>query len=231
MALNHLRAVVSPRLTGTALRSISTLPHATSFSQKAKLEQAKEAATALEPEPKPKRNAAYTIGETPKRRGVRPKHPERRPQTHTSQPELERVIVHCQTKDASNAAPWHLREGMPFGCKVELRGEKMYSFVETLTEIVLPRIKEWRVLRGGSGDGLGNIALGFPSHVMGLFPEIEEVYDRIPRLSGFEINFITTAQTNWEARLLLSGLGMPFQPRRSQIRAMLGEAAPNKPTQ
>jgi large subunit ribosomal protein L5 len=280
MAFNHLRAVTSSRLVRSSLRGFSTLPNVTSFSrlhdhyastlredllvltyqheadlaeERARQEEAKAAAAALEPEPEPKRNAAYTVGEPPRHRGVRPKQPARRPQTYTSQPKLERVVVHCQTKEAlnnkyvllstftamrcitgqlpetvyarSNAAPWHLREGMPFGCKVELKGEKMYAFVETLTEIVLPRIKEWRVLRGGSGDGLGNIAIGFPSHVMGLFPEIEEVYDRIPRLFGFDVNFITSAHTNWEARLLLSGLGLPFQPRRSQVRAMLGESA------
>ncbi|RKP25821.1 ribosomal protein L5 domain-containing protein [Syncephalis pseudoplumigaleata] len=266
------------------MRAFSTLPNATAYSRmhdyyastlredllvltyqhdadlaekQAQLAQAKAAAAALEPEPVPKRNAAYTEDEAPKRRGIRAKHPARQPQTYTSQPRLERVIVHCQVKEAlnnkytllstftamrsitgqmpetvharSNVAPWHLREGMPFGCKVELRDERMYAFVETLTEIVLPRIKEWRVLRGGSGDGLGNIALGFPAHVMGLFPEIEEVYDRIPRLSGFDVTFITSAQTNWEARLLLSGLGMPFQPRRSQVRAMLGEPEVKRP--
>ncbi|RKP06222.1 ribosomal protein L5 domain-containing protein [Thamnocephalis sphaerospora] len=280
MALSHLRAAARlsallPRAAAT--RGVSTLADATTSSRlhehydttlrsdlmvltyrhgasTSAPDAAPEPESQPEPEPEPaplKRNAAYTVGEQPKHRGVRPKRPARRPLTYGRQPELERVIVHCMAKESvhnrftllstftamrcitgvqpevvmshSNAAPWSLREGMPVGCTVELRGEKMYSFVETLTEIVMPRIKEWRALSGGSGDGQGNIAFGMPAHVMGLFPEIEEVYDRLPRLSGFDINFITTAQTNWEARLLLSGLGIPFQPRRSQIRAMLGE--------
>ncbi|RKP14804.1 ribosomal protein L5 domain-containing protein, partial [Piptocephalis cylindrospora] len=117
-------------------------------------------------------------------------------------------------KAKSDVSLWHLRRGSPVGCKVVLEGERAYAFLERLVEVVLPRLKEWRSVSPRAGDGYGTIALGFPSTTMGMFPEIEDVFDMYPRLYGFEVSIVTSATTNAQARCLLSGLGLPISPRR-----------------
>ncbi|PVU97557.1 hypothetical protein BB559_002000 [Furculomyces boomerangus] len=117
-------------------------------------------------------------------------------------------------KARTDAAAWKLRKGMPIAAKVVLRGEDMYEFMDKLTETVLPRLKEWDGLKVNSGDGLGNFSLGFSPAALGLFSEIETVYDMFPIIYGFMINIKTTASRNNDGRLLLSGFKLPFiQPR------------------
>ncbi|KAJ1969762.1 ribosomal protein [Dimargaris xerosporica] len=110
----------------------------------------------------------------------------------------------------SDAAAWKLRKNMPIATKVTLTGDDMYAFLEKLVEVVLPRLKEWPGLSGGAGDGNGSIAFGFEPHTLGLFPDIEGVYDMIPRITGFDIIINTTAPRDPPARLLLSGFQLPF---------------------
>lgn len=105
-------------------------------------------------------------------------------------------------------------EGMPLGVKVTLRGEEMYQFMDKLVEIVLPRLKEWPGLAITAGDGNGNIGIGFPPSALALFPEIEGSFDVYPKMTGFDVNFHTTAYTNTEGRLLLSGFSVPFNPKK-----------------
>jgi large subunit ribosomal protein L5 len=112
----------------------------------------------------------------------------------------------------SNVALWKLRSGMPIGAKVVLKGAQMYQFLDKLVEVVLPRIKEYKGFSVYSGDGTGNLAMGFPKSAVGLFPDLEIIYDTIPIVSGFHVQFNTTGQRNHDARLLLSGLGLPFNP-------------------
>jgi len=89
----------------------------------------------------------------------------------------------------------------------------MYQFLDKLVEVVLPRMKEWPGLPESAGDATGNIGMGFPPSAMSLFPEIEQNFDMFPRMTGFDVTFTTTASTNLEARLLLSGFNMPFQQK------------------
>ncbi|KAJ2451378.1 ribosomal protein [Coemansia sp. RSA 2336] len=110
----------------------------------------------------------------------------------------------------SDAAPWKLRKGMPISAKVLLDGDDMYEFLDKLIEVVLPRMKEYHGLTMSSGDGNGSITLGFDDSVIGLFPEMEMVYDMVPLITGFSVNIATTAVRNPAGRLLLSGLGLPF---------------------
>lgn len=110
----------------------------------------------------------------------------------------------------SNVALWKLRKGIPVGATVTLTGGSMYSFLDKLTEVVLPRIKEWNGFKINAGDGTGNLALGFPPSSVGLFPDIEVIYDMIPLVSGFNVVFNTTSYRNPNARLLMSGLQIPF---------------------
>ncbi|OMJ18707.1 putative 54S ribosomal protein L7, mitochondrial [Smittium culicis] len=113
-------------------------------------------------------------------------------------------------KARSDAAAWKLRKGMPISAKVTLTGESMYIFIDKLVETVLPRLKEWDGLKVNSGDGLGNFSLGFTPAALGLFTEIEAVYDMFPIIYGLMVNIKTTARRNSEGRLLLSGLKLPF---------------------
>ncbi|KAJ1890119.1 ribosomal protein [Coemansia sp. S100] len=113
-------------------------------------------------------------------------------------------------KAKNDAAPWKLRKGMPIGAKVELTGDRMYEFLDKLVEVVLPRMKEYSGLRMDSGDGLGSFTLGFDNSAIGLFPEMEMVYDMFPMVFGFAVNIKTTAGHNPAGRLLLSGLNLPF---------------------
>ena len=112
--------------------------------------------------------------------------------------------VVCRAK--KSVANFKLREGMPIGVKVTLRGEKMYEFVYKLFNVSFPRVRDFRGINGNSFDGKGNYSTGIKEQL--LFPEIE--YDKIDKVRGMDINFITTAQTDEEAKELLSLLGAPF---------------------
>lgn len=112
--------------------------------------------------------------------------------------------VVCRAK--KSVANFKLREGMPIGVKVTLRGEKMYEFVYKLFNVSFPRVRDFRGINGNSFDGKGNYSTGITEQL--IFPEIE--YDKIDKVRGMDINFITTAQTDEEAKELLSLLGAPF---------------------
>ena len=112
--------------------------------------------------------------------------------------------VVCRAK--KSVANFKLREGMPVGVKVTLRGEKMYEFVYKLFNVSFPRVRDFRGINGNSFDGKGNYSTGIKEQL--IFPEIE--YDKIDKVRGMDINFITTAQTDEEAKELLSLLGAPF---------------------
>ena len=112
--------------------------------------------------------------------------------------------VVCRSK--KYVANFKLREGMPIGVKVTLRGEKMYEFVYKLFNVSFPRVRDFRGINGNSFDGKGNYSTGIKEQL--IFPEIE--YDKIDKVRGMDINFITTAQTDEEAKELLSLLGAPF---------------------
>ena len=112
--------------------------------------------------------------------------------------------VVCRAK--KSVANFKLREGMPIGVKVTLRGEKMYEFVYKLFNVSFPRVRDFRGINGNSFDGKGNYSTGIKEQL--IFPEIE--YDKIDKVRGMDINFITTTQTDEEAKELLSLLGAPF---------------------
>ena len=110
------------------------------------------------------------------------------------------------TKAKKSIANFKLREGMPIGCKVTLRGERMYDFADRLINLSLPRVRDFRGINPNSFDGRGNYAVGIKEQL--IFPEIE--YDKIDKVRGMDIIFVTTANTDEEARELLSLFGMPF---------------------
>jgi len=110
------------------------------------------------------------------------------------------------TKAKKSVANFKLREGMPIGCKVTLRGEKMYEFADRLINLALPRVRDFRGVNPNAFDGRGNYALGIKEQL--IFPEIE--YDKIDKVRGMDIIFVTTAKTDEEARELLTFFGMPF---------------------
>ena len=112
--------------------------------------------------------------------------------------------VICKAK--KSVANFKLREGMNIGCKVTLRGEKMYEFVDRLINLALPRVRDFRGVNPNAFDGRGNYALGIKEQL--IFPEIE--YDKIDRVRGMDIIFVTTAKTDEEARELLGQFGMPY---------------------
>jgi len=111
------------------------------------------------------------------------------------------------TKAKKSIAAFKLRAGMPIGCKVTLRGEKMYSFASKLINIALPRVRDFRGVSANSFDGRGNYTFGVREQLM--FPEIQ--YDKIDKIRGMDIVFVTTAKTDEEARELLKLFGMPFK--------------------
>lgn len=149
-------------------------------------------------------------------------------------PKLDKVVVNCACGDArdnskvieavagdlakitgqkpvvcnarKSVANFKLREGMPIGVKVTLRGEKMYEFVDRLFSLALPRVRDFRGINANSFDGRGNYSLGVKEQL--IFPEIE--YDKIDKVRGMDITFITTAKTDEEARDLLTLMGAPF---------------------
>jgi large subunit ribosomal protein L5 len=111
------------------------------------------------------------------------------------------------TKAKKSIANFKLREGMPIGCKVTLRKEKMYEFLDKLMNISLPRVRDFRGVSTTSFDGRGNYTLGVKEQL--IFPEIN--YDKVNKVRGMDIVIVTTANTNEEAKALLSELGMPFK--------------------
>ena len=110
------------------------------------------------------------------------------------------------TKAKKSIANFKIREGMPIGCKVTLRGDRMYEFLDRLVNLALPRVRDFRGVNPNSFDGRGNYALGIKEQL--IFPEIE--YDKIDKVRGMDIIFTTTAKTDEEARELLRLFNMPF---------------------
>ncbi len=110
------------------------------------------------------------------------------------------------TKAKKSIAAFKLREGMNIGCKVTLRSDKMYAFVDKLVNVALPRIRDFHGVSANSFDGRGNYALGLKEQL--IFPEIE--YDKIDKVRGMDVIFVTTAKTDEEARELLRLMGMPY---------------------
>ena len=111
------------------------------------------------------------------------------------------------TRAKKSVANFKLREGQPIGCKVTLRGAKMYEFADRLINLALPRVRDFRGVNPNAFDGRGNYALGIKEQL--IFPEIE--YDKVDKVRGMDIIFVTTAQTDEEARELLTQFGMPFK--------------------
>jgi len=111
------------------------------------------------------------------------------------------------TKAKKSIAAFKLREGMPIGCKVTLRGQRMYEFMDRLLNVALPRVRDFRGISGKAFDGRGNYTLGIKEQL--IFPEME--YDKIDKLRGMDVVFVTTARTDEEARELLRGFGMPYR--------------------
>lgn len=111
------------------------------------------------------------------------------------------------TKAKKSIANFKLREGMNIGCKVTLRGEKMYEFADRLINLALPRVRDFRGVSADAFDGRGNYAMGIKEQL--IFPEIE--YDKVDKVRGMDVIFVTTAKTDEEARELLRLYGMPFR--------------------
>lgn len=110
------------------------------------------------------------------------------------------------TRAKKSLAAWKLRKGMPIGCKVTLRGDRMYHFLDKLMNIALPRVRDFRGVNPNSFDGRGNYALGIKEQL--IFPEID--YDKIDKIRGLDIIIVTSAHSDEEARSFLQLLGMPF---------------------
>lgn len=111
------------------------------------------------------------------------------------------------TRAKNSIANFKIRAGMPIGCKVTLRGDKMYEFADRLINLALPRVRDFRGVSANSFDGRGNYALGIKEQL--IFPEIE--YDKVDKVRGMDVIFVTTAKTDEEARELLTLFNMPFQ--------------------
>ena len=110
------------------------------------------------------------------------------------------------TRAKNSIANFKIREGMAIGCKVTLRGEKMYEFLDRLVNLALPRVRDFRGVNPNAFDGRGNYALGIKEQI--IFPEIE--YDKVDKVRGMDVIFVTTAKTDEEARELLTLFNMPF---------------------
>ena len=110
------------------------------------------------------------------------------------------------TKDKKSVANFKIREGQSIGCKVTLRGDKMYEFADRLINLALPRVRDFRGVNPNAFDGRGNYAVGIKEQL--IFPEIE--YDKVDKVRGMDVIFVTTAKTDEEARELLRLFGMPF---------------------
>lgn len=111
------------------------------------------------------------------------------------------------TKAKKSIANFKLREGMPIGCMVTLRSEKMYEFFDRLVNVAIPRIRDFKGISKRSFDGKGNFAMGIREQI--IFPEID--YDKIEKIKGLNISIVTTARTDEEGRALLKNMGMPFR--------------------
>ncbi len=111
------------------------------------------------------------------------------------------------TKAKRSIAAFKLRDGMPIGCMVTLRGERMYHFLDKLFNIALPRVRDFRGVSPKAFDGRGNYSLGIKEQI--IFPEID--YDKIDKIKGLNVTIVTTAKTDEEGRSLLKALGMPFR--------------------
>ena len=116
----------------------------------------------------------------------------------------QKVVV---TRAKKSVANFKIREGMPIGCKVTLRGDKMYEFADRLINLALPRVRDFRGVSADAFDGRGHYALGIKEQL--IFPEIE--YDKVDKVRGMDVIFVTTAHTDEEARELLRLFGMPFK--------------------
>lgn len=117
------------------------------------------------------------------------------------------------TRAKNSIANFKIREGMPIGCKVTLRGERMYEFFDRLINLALPRVRDFRGVNPNAFDGRGNYALGIKEQL--IFPEIE--YDKVDKVRGMDVIVVTTAETDEEARELLAQFGMPLQKIRREI--------------
>ncbi|MCX7773502.1 MAG: 50S ribosomal protein L5, partial [Clostridia bacterium] len=115
----------------------------------------------------------------------------------------QKVVV---TKAKKSVAAFKLREGMNIGCKVTLRGSRMYEFVDKLFNVALPRVRDFRGISANAFDGRGNFSMGVKEQL--IFPEID--IEKVEKTRGYDITFVTTAQTDEEAKELLTLLGMPF---------------------
>jgi len=111
------------------------------------------------------------------------------------------------TRAKKSIAAFKLREGMAIGCKVTLRGQRMYEFMDRLLNVALPRVRDFRGVSAKAFDGRGNYTLGIKEQL--IFPEME--YDKIDKLRGMDVVFVTTAKSDEEARELLRGFGMPYR--------------------
>ncbi|MCC5989442.1 MAG: 50S ribosomal protein L5 [Pararhodobacter sp.] len=110
------------------------------------------------------------------------------------------------TKAKNSIAGFRVREGMPLGTKVTLRGDRMYDFLDRLITVALPRVRDFRGVKGSSFDGRGNFAMGVKEHIV--FPEID--YDKVDEVWGIDVIICTTAKTDAEAKALLKNFNMPF---------------------
>jgi len=110
------------------------------------------------------------------------------------------------TRAKKSIASFKIRAGMPIGCKVTLRGERMWDFLDKLVNVALPRVRDFRGVSPKAFDGRGNYALGLKEQL--IFPEID--YDKVDKIRGMDVIIVTTAKTDEEAKALLAGLGMPF---------------------
>ena len=131
----------------------------------------------------------------------------------------QKVVV---TKARKSIAGFKIREGWPIGCKVTLRGVRMYEFLERLVDISIPRIRDFRGLNPKAFDGRGNYAMGVSEQI--IFPEID--YDKIDKLRGLDITITTTARDDEEGRALLSALRFPFRGMNAQQSEAKKEEAP-----
>jgi len=131
----------------------------------------------------------------------------------------QKVVI---TKARKSVAAFKVREGWPVGCKVTLRGERMYDFLERLVGISIPRIRDFRGLNPKSFDGRGNYAMGVTEQI--IFPEID--YDKIDTLRGLDIAITTTAESNDEGRALLKAMGFPFRGLTPVAEDKKAEALP-----
>ena len=113
----------------------------------------------------------------------------------------------CVTRAKKSIAGFHIRQGMAIGCKVTLRGNRMWEFLDRLLSTALPRVRDFRGISPKSFDGRGNYTLGITEQM--IFPEIE--YDKVDRTRGMDITFVTTAENNTDAKALLDALGFPFK--------------------